>query len=492
MKNEADSNSESHAQEASASDRRSPQSSRVSWWINLVVSVAILAGCVFGYTLLGERKRPQRSQPPKPTKTQVLAVPLVTHEGKIELSANGTVVPLREIRLATEVAGRVAYQSENLRAGRNVTADEVLIRLDPTEYQLEVDRLKAQLSQEKAEVASIDTSIENTKRMIELAEKQFNVATSERERGDNLLSRNAISASEVDILKRTELLQQSAFVEQENRRSELISQQNALVEKQALTKVLLARAELDLQRCEIKSPINGRVVTSAVEEQSFVAVGTTFVTIEDVSAVDVRCSLTTDQMVWIWDSIAQPSDRQPSPNHQVPHCEATISYQAGSKSLQWPAFLSRIDGAGIDPQTRTYPCIFQVDSIALKNENRGPSLTRGMFVSVAVSTYPNKTLYEVPETAIRPGNRVWLNVNDQLQIQPVNIVSRSTENVVVDIMFGSSIEFDPNLASVITSPLSDPTQGMPVSSDPPQPSRPKSLSGDATTSTMKLTAETGQ
>ncbi len=71
----------------------------------------------------------------------------------------------------------------------------------------------------------------------------------------------------------------SALIELGNRKRELTAQRQLIVDKQALTKVQLERAALDLNRCVVKSPIHGIVVTSSVEEQSFIATGTPFVTI---------------------------------------------------------------------------------------------------------------------------------------------------------------------------------------------------------------------
>ena len=87
---------------------------------NTIVSIAVLGACLYGYSFLGKRARPKRSQRAKSPVTIVASEALRLHEGSVPIQANGVVVPLREIRLATEVAGRIIEQSENLRAGRIV------------------------------------------------------------------------------------------------------------------------------------------------------------------------------------------------------------------------------------------------------------------------------------------------------------------------------------------------------------------------------------
>ncbi len=444
------------------------QRSRGRLLINLVVSAAIFGGAFYGYTLLGKRSRPVRTKPKTSQATIVSIVPLEVHQGPVSISASGIVVPLREIRLASEITGRVISISENLRPGRSVLKGEVLVQIDPIEFELEVRRLHGQQSQERAELAAIDVSIENTKQLVDFAQVQVALATSERERSAALVARQAASASEVELTERAELASKSALVEHENRRRDLIAQRELTLEKQNLTNIELERAQLNLSRTKIVSPLDGQVIASSIEEQSFLATGVPFVTIEDTSSAEVRANLTVDQMVWVWNS------GEGSEVDRVPSVPATIQYRAGSNVYQWNAVLHRIDGAGIDQATRTYPCLFRVEKpesfevvadgqsdIDLPS-NQGPQrLFRGMFVSVNVLVEPAQTLYQVPESAIRPGNRVWVNDGGGLRILPVQIVSHTNDYVIIDspkfLLAGGGQDL-----AVVVSPISNPIEGMPI------------------------------
>jgi len=457
-------------------------SSPLHFVVNLLVSAAVLGAAIYGYTFLGERQRPQRSKPAKSPVTIVATDDIRFHSGPVVIDVNGVVVPLRELRLASEVAGRVVELSENVRAGRKVKQGEVLIRLDATEYELEVKRLQALAQQEAAEENSVQVGIENTLQLQSLAQKQLEIARQERERINALVAQRAASASEVDTARRAELAADASLVELENRRRELTAQLQLVTEKRSLTEVLLERARLDLSRCEIKSPIDGRVVSSEVEEQSFLPTGTTFITIEDTSAVEVRASLTADQMFWIWNSRSVLSTLAASDPAQAEKAvtdadrfnsavSATISSVIGSESHQWSAVFERLDGVGIDLNTRTYPCLFRVESPESSLEGSASrQLTRGMFVDVSIETQPNQVLVRVAESAVRPGNRLWLNVDGKLRIVPVTIVSRTGDDVVVQIQ--PELDHLCTLAStrIIVSPISDPVEGMPVGGQPPSPS----------------------
>jgi multidrug efflux pump subunit AcrA (membrane-fusion protein) len=463
--------------ESDTPDSSPPERSRgrVSILVNLVVSAAILAASLYGYTFLGKRQRPARTKPPKPTATAVSTAPLQVHSGPISITANGVVVPLRELRLASEVAGRVTRLSENMRPGRRVSQGETLVEIDPIEFELEVRRLRAQQSQERAELAAIETSIENTTELLRFAADQVDLSKRESQRAAALVARQAASAAEVEVAERAELTAKSALVENENRRRDLVSQKQLVIEKQKLTEIQLERAQLDLSRTKIVSPIDGRIVASSIEEQSFLTAGTPFVTIEDRAAVEVRTNLTVDQMLWVWNSHGIAGDRAAT-DDRVPPIPATIEYRVGTRVFQWVAILHRVDGVGIDQSTRTYPCLFRVDqpdvveSVDNVEVKQGPDrLMRGMFVAVKILAEPAQTLYRVPESAIRPGNRVWISADDQLQILPVQIVSRAGDALIVEVDLGAEMLRESNISAdklaIVVSPISDPRQGMRISDE---------------------------
>ena len=133
---------------------------------------------------------------------------------------------------------------ENLRAGKRVTKGETLIKLDPTDYQLNLNQLLAQQKQEAAELQSNNVSITNTEKLIELAERQTRLAVNDRKRAVKLKSNQAISASEVDIAERAELTAQSSLIEVNNNRRDLGSETQHAAREQTLTEVLVQRAKL--------------------------------------------------------------------------------------------------------------------------------------------------------------------------------------------------------------------------------------------------------
>ena len=101
-----------------------------------------------GYTAIsqGLRREPLEDDRP-PTAVTGIAAVVRPYEQQLTSDADGIVVPYREIEISAEVAGRITKREEVCRAGNYVEKDQLLVEIDPRDYTLEVDRLKAELRQ---------------------------------------------------------------------------------------------------------------------------------------------------------------------------------------------------------------------------------------------------------------------------------------------------------------------------------------------------------
>ena len=437
-------------------------------FLNLVVSAGIIAASVWGFLLLGEREAPQRKKPPKPAGIAVKTVPVESHDGPVTIAANGVVVPFREIRIASEVRGRVIEQSENLRAGRRVKAGETLLRIDPTDYRIEVSRLSRLKDQAQAELDALEITVGNTQEVLALARKELGLQQAEMERLETLRERGVSSQSDTEAAKRAELVAQQAVVRIENQLRDAGAQRKLLEERLKLTDVELERAQLDEQRTVIKSPFDALVVESMVEEQSFLQAGQSFATLDDTTAMEVRCNLTLDEMYWIWNdaSLRSAADSHSSGSPELRAIPARVRFSLGQREFEWQAEFARVDGAGIDERTRTVPCLFRVHTPAVFHRigtsqdiasTDGPeTLMRGMFVSVHIESIPPRDLFRVPDEAVRPGKKIWLADQGKLRIVGVDIVSRLDGMTVAD-----SDELTAG-QQVIVTPVSNARDGLAV------------------------------
>ena len=151
---------------------------------------------------------------------------------QLELVIDGSVVPFHEARVAAEVAGRVIFKSDHCEAGSFVREGDVLMRIDPTDMELEVERLSRLRDQEYRALAEVDQEMANTTRSLEVARADVKLKQKEVERQQSL--KTFASQSEVDASMSALLQASQQLVTLENqldlfkaRRSKVGSQQSS-------------------------------------------------------------------------------------------------------------------------------------------------------------------------------------------------------------------------------------------------------------------------
>jgi multidrug efflux pump subunit AcrA (membrane-fusion protein) len=455
--------------------------------LRVVFSLLIVGAAVGGFILLGENKARTR-KPDRAALPKVETVIAVDHRGGIEFDVDGVVVPFRQIDLAAQVSGRVAMKSPQCRIGRVVKKGELLLKIDPQDYALEVRRLGEELSQADASIGELNAELESVKNQIASARKELEIERRQLKRIEDLLQRRAGSESEADTARRAELATQIAL--------QTLLDQQELIQRRAirlesakeLGKANLDRAKLALSRTEIRSPIDAIVVADNVEQDSYVQVGAAMLTLQDHSRLDVTCKLYAKQMNWLWQSqlasetksmsdsgpASEEVDLNDSSAQRFPETPVTVTYELGGVRYGWHGVIDRYDGAGVDAQTRMIPCRILVDDprsvTVMGPENQDsvtgplqmvsqpPMLMTGMFVNVIINAKPPIPLVRVPGQAVGPGGTVWTVDNGRLKRKVMNIATSADDDVIAYQQPGGLVAGD----AIVVSPLATPVNGSKV------------------------------
>ncbi|MEX1039912.1 MAG: hypothetical protein WDZ51_04740 [Pirellulaceae bacterium] len=442
--------------------------------LKTTLSLAVLGAGIFLFVMLGESRT--RPQPPEaPPLQMVEAIPATTHDEGISFTVDGVVVPYREIELGTEVAGRVVYKADNARIGRTVQPDEVLLRIDPRDYQSEVDRLNEDVKQAENNLVELDVQIESAQGQLDLAED--NVAIQQRflDREERLQERNATTDVNVDSARRDVLTARTAMQSQMDQLRLLKSGKKRLESVRERISNQLEQAQLELERTELKSPIHGVVIEELAERGGYLQKGTSVLKLRDISRYDVQCSLRVEQMKWLWESrdAATPETQDVqklvdlTAAYDFPTTPVEVVYHTPSGEFIWEGVLSRYDGGGFDPQTRMIPCRVDVDEpLRFRHAKSSsgdvaappPSLMVGMFVEVRIRVIPQAALITLPGSAIYPGNLVWVVQDGKLSSRQVQVVTYEQDQAIVH----SHAQSVRGGEQVVTSPLASPTDGAEV------------------------------
>ncbi len=442
--------------------------------VRIVAPLLLLSIGVVGLIVLWNRRPISVKPETKKDAPLVDTRPVVSHAGDLTIATNGQVVPYREVSLSAEVAGRITEKTDVCRAGKFVRRGQLLLKIDPRDYVLAKKRLTEEFDQAEIAIKELDVEIGNTQSLIELARDDLKLQQDSVDRQTKLVAARATSTAAVDQAKLSLLQARSSLTMFENQLALSRAKKPRLTSATKLIGVRLEQAELDLERTEVKSPIDGMVVVESVEVDSYAQKGTALVTIEDTSAVEVRCHLRMDELQWIWsqadkatgpDAALPETAGSPRLEYQLPETPVTIVYRLADQEFIWQGRLWRYDGIGLDGRTRTVPCRVLVEAPRDVQTRTGdgptagpPALVRGMFVSLEIHTQPTIDLIEVPEVAVQPGNRVWRVRDKRLNTVGVHVVEIA-DGVAV-------LRSQPDRLAVgdrvVISPLADVTEFMAI------------------------------
>jgi len=370
---------------------------------------------------------------------------------QLQLIVDGSVAPFREVQVSTEVSGEIVAKYPICEAGAYVEAGTPLMKIDTTDYDFEVERLTQVKAQEYQALKEVDQESNNTKRSIEIAKEDMALQQKEVDRQVQL-GDGFTSPAERDKARRALLAARQQLVTLENQLSLLAERRQKIFVSEQLAETQLRKARHDLKRTEIRAPISGVIVNEKVDLHSFVARGTTLVTIDDTSKAEVATSLRMDQLYWVLNqktdapnktskdtsdpanNEANISDRTDSRGYSLPETRAIIEYElAGREGVKyyWNAKLMSYDGIGLNSATRTVPVRVVVDAPNQHVDAEGSprevtgatALVRGMYVRVKLLIAPRPEWMVIPARGLQVDNRIL-----QFSPDPSVLAAKSTDD----------------------------------------------------------------
>ena len=461
--------------------------------IRILISLGmIIATVMFVATFLRPVPVQQRPAPPQAMNT-VQTAPVKPHEGGIDFTVDGQVIPYRALDIAPEVSGIVKFKSEKARAGKFVRKGETLLEIDPVDYELSVRQLTEETAQAEASIHEMEVQIESTKKEIDISKSQLEIKERELARYEAVKTPGVYSASELDTVRTSVLNGRESLVKQENAlrlyERQLIRLKSVHAQKQAN----LDQAKLNLKRTKIVAPIDGVVKTHNFEVNTYVQKGSVVASILDTSKLEIQCFLHMKQMSWLWASgnnseNAASSDEPAMRGFDFAPTDATVYYELDGQRWSWKGRLTTSDSGSLDPKTRMMLCrvtiddptdvqfdsyvihttdtsLGTVDKEALEKEKKAkktpliqtppPTLLAGMYVTIVVHAKPEIPLYSAPERALLPGNKIWTATDGTLREYRIRVATVTDEGVI----FYADSQGVTATDKVVISPLASPAEG---------------------------------
>ena len=295
-------------------------------------------------------------------------------EQALTVRLTGGVTLHGNVRVTSEVEGRVVWVSPNFRNGGSISADEVFIRIDPTEHALQRDAAAAAVSEAEARVR------------VEKALGEESAAAFARENP-------------------------GADIPEGIRRAPQIAQAEAAFTKAGAE---LKLAQLQLERTEISLPYDIRVMAADIDVGQFVGpaelVGraASLGSVYRTDALQVRAPVEQDDLAYLAPVIGR---------------SATVRTAAGT----YAAEVER-RSAIIAPKTR-------LATLFLKFAEGQPGDTLplpGTFVEVSIAGPVHGNAFVLPESALQDRDSVWVVAGGALQAVAPRVLGYAEGGVVVE------------------------------------------------------------
>lgn len=375
------------------------------------------------WLMLGREEARTSDRPALAKYVEVLPVTATTRP--ITLSAFGTVRAHRELQLQAQVSGVVLEQHAELREGAILPAGALLVRLDPRDYEAAVAQAEAAL-----------------------VSANFNLTIEE--------GRQVIAGREWELMETT--------VDSSAMSKDLALRKPHLKEKHALVKAAesnLARAQLDLDRTELRVPFNALVVEESIEVGQLVTTQAQIARLICVDEFHVEVSVPVADLQWVRLPAPGAGDGQGS--------LVRILQEVGDNTVQRDGHVVGLLGS-VDPTGRMARLLVSVSdplgvldqlpgsapagtSQATKKTQRSPLLV-GEYVTVEIEGPPLDNVLVVPRVALREGSTLWVqDTQSRLAVRPVQRRFSTGTEVIVD----NTLE---DGDAVIVSTLQVPLPGM--------------------------------
>jgi len=162
-----------------------PKKKSSKWLIWTLVSVLVL---LIAIAAVKARQKPKGES--------VETEKVVFREIREIVSASGKIFPEREVKISSDVSGEIVelYVHE----GDSVKAGQVLVRINPEQYESAVEQANASVSGSKSELARSKSSIETAAAQVEQIKSQLDNAQKIHERNIKLRKDGVISAQDFE------------------------------------------------------------------------------------------------------------------------------------------------------------------------------------------------------------------------------------------------------------------------------------------------------
>ena len=324
----------------------------------------------------------------------------------MHVESQGIVAPRTRTRIVSEVSGLVLDVADAFVVGGTFKAGDMLLKLDPTDYEVALQRAEAKVISFKALM-----ELENARSV--QAEKEWG------------MTGRPTSEAPLLALRRPYLLEAEANLLQ--------------------AKAEVRQAEIKLSKTIIRASYAGMVSEKLADIGQFVTMGTAIGETFAIDFVEIRLPLSEKDLTMMDGLSSQVELRKK---------QITLTGTVDGIVTSWLATLARSEGV-VDELNRSQYIVARVaDPYGLDDSDRQVPLRVGTFVKASIQGKVLKDVFKVPRSALLEGSRIGL-VDDQALLKIISVEVASTDDNHYYISEGLQ-----DGHQIVTSALGTPIEGL--------------------------------
>jgi len=407
------------------------------------VAVVLLAALVIAVLLITLKPEAERRVPVEKGRL-VEVMPAKAETVSMFIEAYGTVRPRDALKLIAQVRGQIISAAPSFEEGGFIRRGQLLIQIDPQDYQLEVERRQVQIQQVQAELKRLDQEVRNLETRIKIARSDTDLAKKEVVRLERLVEKKVVAQSNYDRTEQKYLASLERLQGLKNQLALIGPQKEQLKAQLAMAQVALKEAQLSLGRTKISAPFDGWVLEKAIEAGQHVNVGQYLGRIYCDGCLETEVNIPIKDLKWF-----------PHGLQDLTSLETRIFFNADGLRCQWKGHVARVK-AQMEEKTRTLPVVVEIDAPLEAAADPNQHLLRpGVFVTVSIQGRKVNKAYVLPRHVVHSGSVVYTVADGYLKIKPVEVLRAFRETVIV----GRGLQ-DGDL--IVKSPLPSAMEGMRV------------------------------
>lgn len=405
-----------------------------SAWRILPLVVLALGGLAFAMMIATKPELAQRQVTEKIWPVRVVSSSIATVQ--LDLNFYGEIIAGRQVELRPLVGGSVVSVGPTFQDGGHVAAGDLLIAIDPFDYEATVAESAANLSEARARLRELEAELEAAKAMLERERMAETLRQRDVNRFAELKNRGAASSKSFDDAQMAQISAAERVIERrfsiERLGANLIRQQ-AVIQK---LEVMAQRAARDLDQTRLTAPFAGYLTDIGTEVGKRVSQADRAARLIDSARLEVRFNAGMRQFGELLE------------NGTLIGRMAEVVWRLRDRSHRFTATIART-GSEIDTASGGIAVFASIDGGA-----RMDLLRPGAFVEVHLTGPRYSDVVRLPETA-------WFD-GTVMVVEDGRLVARKTELLR---RIGDEILVQGGLAdgeAVLTTPIPGAEAGMAV------------------------------